>query len=122
MEKSFLENIPAALVWAVILQIIATIIIAVKRDSALSGVISDLKNTKEKFDKDLKAANDKIEKNHDIAMIQVKEEVNKLETANKQLSERQSKVEFQILERLSDLSAKVGKIEGMLTNTVGNKG
>jgi hypothetical protein len=121
MEKAIIDYFPPTLVWLILMQIVGSIVFFTRLETNSRLVKADLKASKLKFEADLKDAHAKIEKNSESFLVFVKEEVIKLEKKDEQLAERQSRIELQILERLSELSSKVGKIEGMLTNLPGGK-
>lgn len=124
MEKESLSTISLGLIWAVGLQLACTIAYFAREEMKVRGLAKDLGETKKTFDKQIEATTSKI-KDAEIraqAIIEfVKEEVNKLEAKDEIILERMGRIELQILSMLSELSIKVGKIEGMLTNLHSSK-
>lgn len=106
-----------AVLIAVISQIVGTVIYLIREEGKRKALAEDLASTKRRHEKDIEALEIKIQKTQEVVAQFMKEEVNKLEAQDKSLLERMGRYESQILTILSELGIKVGKIEGMLTNT-----
>jgi len=110
MSREAFSWINPVLMWMIGLQIAATIVYFVREEMKGRSLAIDISETKKNLQKQIDDTN-----------AYLKEEVNKLEAKDELILERMGRIELQILSMLSELSIKVGKIEGMLTNLHSSK-